>query len=971
MTSPDQAQKNVEVLQQSMTYLAEQKLEGKLTDSQYKSAITALASQIEKNQKLVGEDTQRFEARQDTRAAKLAIENYHPEWKARMIEENGEERYDSVVARIDKMEVERREIDPSFFYDAENRMSITEKMLEQKGAEEQKTKGAATFKKKKEQAEKGIDQQSDQNFLLQNLNNEFLNNAPAVYQMPRLCITQTEENLVNKLTTKKDMLTLMGASSADISSLVPYIRFFKSDKVDGKPRVREFKFAKSSENLEDYLRNGATGHSEIGLKSFDIKMTGTNSFTATRNFEGNLVLFFKSVADMDDSKGEEGELKWTDMLFNHMFQKGDAEQLAGIAASTAAIEASTPDTDYNIERREENLEGLAKERLDILKKRKAEIYVEYGYEFSENVLDDTKAALKSAIKNTRMVLALYPITTNFTFGKDGSAELSVGFTAASEQLADDADANILTLGQTDDERNKLDKLRAGLKGFERARTELEQKKKDTETIQKSIDDQLLRIEKAVKNNRISNYGRFMEYLYRNKRLFSVTVTKDDYKEGIWKPIGSKKAPDQVISAAMAKEALSRSQAAMAQEDSDEGYLDTTKDKWDHHTVGYFFLGDLLNYAAYALVPLENRPNMNKLRIEKPATAFSEDPEKHSNLPQLAEVVLGNFTYMKYPPEKEYEADRADWIENTQPININLTQLPVSYSLYHSFMRDVVIKHSGTVLTFDQFLKKAVEKLIVAAMDSFVDGRKSSEAKQQLERKGGMIITRIDGEGYKLWENRTNGLITDLDDTQTWGEAIEKVNLGGLAAKENIEDRELPVKHIIVHGSRIPIVGNVGDDEPEDAKRGIYHLSVGSRTGIVKDINFKQTSSRMKEINLQKQLKSGHLDALDILSMPYDADVTIYGNPGFYPGQYLYLRPSYVGLGAAQSAKSITKRLGLGGLYNLIGVSTRITPGTLSSELTCIQNNSALSAAQANKLQTQKVKAKEVNGEPPLEKEVKP
>jgi len=830
-----------------------------------------------------------------------------------------------------------------------------------------KKKKKGRLRKKKEQAKKGIDQQSDQNFLLQNLSNDILKNAPAAYQMPRLCIAHTEENLVNKLTTKKDMLSLMGASSADISSLVPYIRFFKSDKKDGKPRIREFKFAKSSVDLEGYLYNGATGHSEIGLKSFDIKMTGTNSFTATRNFEGNLVLFFRSVADMDDSKVPEGELRWSDLLFNHDFKSDKSDKLVDDAPFIDA--ESDPISDILDELEAQVVsDGI---RLKQIKERKAEIYVEYGYDFSENVLDDTKQKLKNAIKNTRMVLALYPITTNFTFGNDGSAELSVGFTAASEQLADDIDANILTLGQTEKEREEIDGLREKLGKYEKwEKNSKDKKSKAKKAIQTKIGELELSIEKAVKNNRISNYGRFMEYLYRNKRLFSVTVDEDDYRKGIWKPISSKKAPDQVISAAMAKEALSKSQAAMAQEDSDEGYLDTTKDKWGYHTVGYFFLGDLLNYAAYALVPLENRPNMNKLRIQKPATALWTVAGKHSNLPQLAEVVLGNFTYMKYPPEKEYEVDRAKWISETQPININLTQLPVSYSLYHSFMRDVVIKHSGTVLTFDQFLKKAVEKLIVAAMDSFVAGRKSSEVKQQLERKGGMIITRIDGEGYKLWENRTNGLITDLDDTKTWSETIEKVNLGGLAGKENIEDRELPVKHIIVHGSRIPIVGNVGENEEEDANRGIYHLSVGSRTGIVKDINFRQTSSRRKEINLQEQLKSGYLDAVNILSMPYDADVTIYGNPGFYPGQYLYLRPSYVGLGAAQSAKSITKRLGLGGLYNLISVSTRITPGTLSSELTCIQNNSALAAAQANKLQTQKVEAKEVNGEPPLEKEDK-
>lgn len=926
---------------------------GRVTKTQARNAL---------NRKSYNERKRRESTNKWTRLVKEEIDKDHQEWKARMIETlGGLGAYEQAEAWVDKEEEKQRAKDTAigpvvdFHYEALNRMKMMESRLEKiragKVEADDKAKGPKKFKKKKERAAKRIDQQSDQNFLLQNLD-KIIKTAPRAYQMPRLSIAHTKENLVNKLTTKEDMLSLLGASSGDISSLVPYIRFFKSDKKDGKPRIREFKFAKSSVDLEGYLKNGATGHSEIGLKSFDIKMTGTNSFTATRNFEGNLVLFFKSVADMDDSKGEEGELKWTDMLFNHMFGEDDADYLEDIAAAYNAIEASNPSRAADIKRREENLEALAKERLDILKKTKAEIYVEYGYDFSENVLDDTKAALKSAIKNTRMTLALYPITTNFTFGKDGSAELSVGFTAASEQLADDLDANILTLGQTETEKNTIKDLRKKLATKKKAleNNPEDSRPKKEEAIQTKIDELEKQIEEVVTGNRISNYGRFIEYLYTNKRLFSVTVKKKYYYENWWQRTGGSNNLFEA-SPAIANE-LIESTTEVADGDDDK-YLDISDDKWSNHTIGWFFLGDLLNYAAYALVPTEFRPKIGgKEGIKIPKNI--EAGKAQAILPQITEVVLGDYIYMQFPKEGDYDnVNKEAWKRQTKAISVSLAQLPVSYSLYHSFMRDVIIKHSGTVMTFDYFLKKAVEKLIVAAMDSFVDGRKAAEAKRELERQGAatMIITRVDGNGQKLKENREQGQRTNLDAHPA---TIEKVDLGSLTGTSDIDEKNLPTKHIVIHGSRRKVTDTVGNSEKEDAERGIYHLSVGSRTGIVKDINFKQTSSRMKDINLQKQLKSGRLNSLDILSMPYDADVTIYGNPGFYPSQYLYLRPSYVGLGAAQSATSITRRLGLGGLYNLIGVSTRITPGTLETELTCIQNNSSLSTTVASSEQPKQV-----------------
>jgi hypothetical protein len=516
------------------------------------------------------------------------------------------------------------------------------------------------------------------------------------------------------------------------------------------------------------------------------------------------------------------------------------------------------------------------------------------------------------------------------------------FTAASESLSDDIDNNILTLGSENNEITKIDNLRDQIEAAEKNLEHAENtttNKNTIERIKEEIEKLKSALSEQISANRISNYGRFIQYLYENKRLFSVTLNEDSYKRGVW----DDKARPVTVSDADAQAMTVKSQKALEKETSDEGYLDVTPDAKGKHTIGYFFLGDLLNYAAYALVDEKNRKN-----IYVPEGQFDSQTE----IPQSAEVILGNYSYPKYPPESEFEKNPLKWINDARSNfqEFNLSELPVAYSLYHSFVRDTIVNFSGTVMTFDYFIKQAVAKLIVAAMDSAVKDRKAHEAKTQIERKGPMQIVRITGKADEIINNRKQGLGIDLDAAQSieylensgiMKPDIEDLLLRSKSTEEPLSEDDFPTNWIILHGSRKPIAGSVGEDPVADADRGIYHLVAGSRSGIVKNIDFKQTSTRLKEINLQKYLKSGQIEAGDILRMPYDADVKIFGNPGFYPGQLVWVRPSYVGLGDLNTANSLAGRLGLGGLYNIIGVSTRISPGSLETTLTCIQNNNAL------------------------------
>lgn len=792
----------------------------------------------------------------------------------------------------------------------------------QKEQKRDTSKGKRRARKQKRQAKDGIFEQTHQNYLLQNID-KLMGNAPEPDQLPLLNIVTTKTNLVNKLTTKEHVSSLMNATPRELSSLTPFIRFFKRDEKDGKIRLREFKLSKSSQNLDEYLSRGASG-GDVGLKDFSINMTGTNSFTATRNYQGKLTLFFRSVGDMKPPTNldTDKELAWTEMLFSYMFP------------STEDLESAN-----NSISEEESEEKKQEKALAFLKKRKAQIYVQFGYDASSKAALADNPSLYNAIQKTRMILALYPISTNFSFEQDGSVELAIDFTAASEARSDDGDSNILELYQTDATREKIKKLKENIKKLKKKVDESSERKTkgQKKSPKEKAQDQLARkekeLEEAVLEDRLASYGRVIEYLYTNKRLFSVTAYDGNYKKGWW----GKKFPSKISaqSKTAGKEVASKSKKKAKKDEN----LDETRDKWGRHTIGFFFLGDLLNYAAHALIEDDKQKKDLLDRVFK--SKSTKKKTTPPNVEMIAEVVLGDYTYYRWPKETDYKKNPAAWIQEAKRsiYSTNLSKLPISYSLFHSFMRNVVVNNRGSVLTFDQFLKQAIERLVVAAMDSAVVGRTAAPAKKKIERRGGHQIVRVTGDAPKILEKKGVEVV-DLDREEV--SITTPITLGGLLGI-GAEPKDAPKDWIIIHGSRKPIVGNVGQNLETDIKEhGINHLYAGSRLGIVKSVNFKQTSTRLKEINLQKQLAAGGIsDPLQILRMPYDADVAVFGNPGFHPGQFVWIRPSYVGVGDVTLANSIAGQFGLGGLYNIIGVSTRISPGVFETTLNCVQNNSAI------------------------------
>jgi hypothetical protein len=818
-------------------------------------------------------------------------------------------------------------------------------------AKKSKKKGGRVAAKKK-QAQDGTIYQREQAFLLQNIQDILgKENAPPPLQhhLPRLTVVSTENTLAGELLSPKEkLLSLMSVSPKDLSALTPYIRIYKRDKdlSTGKTRIREFKFSSHSPDLYEYLKPNSKGSgANIGLKSFNFEMTGDNNYTSTRKMKSELVLYFKSFNELGTSESDDETIGWQELLFAHNSDVYDpANDTSIVVEDDGNFDSSEPALD-----------------------RSAQILVELGYNFSDKIIENQE--LRDAVVDSRMLLGINPTTNEFNFNEDGSSEVTLSGIAHLESIGSESTANVLELGVVEEDLTELGRLeellRETVKNIEdedqsKARAELKKQKTVTEK----------NIKKKRKQHASDRYGGFIKFLYDNQRLFSFTIKEAEYKEGKLPP-DTNFTPINEGSAPAAAEMVPGGGGTGSNKHRLPRGLDAKKDKANNHTIGYFYLGDLLNYMAYALVDVKDRANfagadvpafippdttgldtidaelaIAVARLDYDSSVVINQYSALASLPQASEIIVGDFYFHVFPPETGLGSDaweEKDWYQN--PHRENLTKLPIAWSLFDVFMQKHVIKSNRSFYNFAAFLNDAVEELVVAALEVGVANRIRNNKKVQKNKIIALAnrISRTFASGISpgLIAARQQGTGANFDDpvlaeflSPSW--KITKPEMERFLGKTGDDPQDL-TNFICIGGSMLPFNRDVGKDEQEDAKVGIYHMRGGSATGIVKSLSFTQASSRQTDIALQAALKRGDTSlGLGIFKQRYDAEVTIYGNPSFYPGQQLFLNPSIAGLGDIQAAKGIARKLGLGGLYQIQTIAVDLGIGTLMSTLSCQQ-----------------------------------
>ena len=137
------------------------------------------------------------------------------------------------------------------------------------------------------------------------------------------------------------------------------------------------------------------------------------------------------------------------------------------------------------------------------------------------------------------------------------------------------------------------------------------------------------------------------------------------------------------------------------------------------------------------------------------------------------------------------------------------------------------------------------------------------------------------------------------------------------------------------------MSSLSGDKPKDAKKGIYHFSVGDSKGLVKEISFKKVgNSNVDSARVMRNLADNPNDEIGLgrLHSQYNADLTLVGNSIFKPGQFIYINPSIQGLGDVRNKNSVARQIGLGGYFLVTKVSGQIGPDGWTTTLGTIHQS---------------------------------
>jgi len=303
-------------------------------------------------------------------------------------------------------------------------------------------------------------------------------------------------------------------------------------------------------------------------------------------------------------------------------------------------------------------------------------------------------------------------------------------------------------------------------------------------------------------------------------------------------------------------------------------------------VFYFYLGDLLDIA---------------LKILK----RDDNPEEFGNV----RLVLGTIV-AGLPRFRKNTTDR---------LLVNMADIPISLNLFMQFYTDRVIARGREKWPLRTFIREVFTYLINPALGTGC-------AEREHTRAPNVSIMHYDGYAGAGGEDRI------LRGPGEFGRRrIFDNQISPLLSSGRLIDRLL-YHYCLIQAGDFVAPGRIAtepDSPSYDAQDGIYWLNIGNDRGLVKSIKFKRTDiPGMAEMRQEREGTIG----LGQIREKYDADVTLFGNGLFQPGQLIYINPTAMGLSSPAVSTRLSSILGVGGYYQVIKVDSAISDQTYETVL---------------------------------------
>jgi hypothetical protein len=257
-------------------------------------------------------------------------------------------------------------------------------------------------------------------------------------------------------------------------------------------------------------------------------------------------------------------------------------------------------------------------------------------------------------------------------------------------------------------------------------------------------------------------------------------------------------------------------------------------------------------------------------------------------------------------------------------NINLGDIAIALPYFREWWAEKVVKLEKDTLPFDVFMKDCMEDFVLTAMgDKLFGGRRPQDTAIQsrivnLPSYGGTdpILNRI-AQSNQPGMNTALGSRLDMDSIGEHN-PLRPIN----PPLNTPQDAYFYKVYYITD-----IMEGLTNDPEEDIKKGILHIILGAKDGILKDASFSRQAVP-KGMHQHRVTEAGEANPLHHLSDVYSVNLTFVGTTMFYPGQILYLNPIGLGsmLGSPGEKTSPAFAMGIGGYHTITQVSSFIESG---------------------------------------------
>lgn len=483
---------------------------------------------------------------------------------------------------------------------------------------------------------------------------------------------------------------------------------------------------------------------------------------------------------------------------------------------------------------------------------------------------------RSAIENTSVSLRLTYISHDINVSQDGTATIDVKYVGRLSGLLNDPLYNILN---SNDDLLKLADIKQKINKISQ--------EKDADSTENK--EKLKKLNSQLKTSTRIKFRNIFDIMRQDGKVYSTTVDNKSLslfnsyvgRDNVSLDTPVEKAPSDEVQSGAGQEVTS---------------ILTSNPK-----ISYVYMGDYIQAAVFA----------TQSTLEAAVKSISENTTKSAT--EKAAAIKPLRSALEDLKTFKILFGKVGLIVSDQgSLEVNLADIPVTVKTLGRYLYDNVEQNHVSRMSLRVFLDEIVSFVYPMAVES------------HLYRDAKTLPSNVNIKSNHF----TAGKISSLNRKK------EEVEMNSLPAflRQQSERRakDDDAEYFIIYAEmsdEYPV--GLSGNAKSDAKEGVYHFNFSKNRGLLKSVSFSQNSIKYRK----EALMFESVSLYDELKMPYNATLKLVGNNLFLPGALIYINPASLGMGDPRNKRSAAARLGLGGYYRVITVSTSYASGQLETTLT--------------------------------------